>query len=300
VSPTRRLPLSRPLDLHLTLGGLRRAGRADPTVAFHPGEVWRATHTRDGAAAGRYTVVGSEVVVEAWGPGAEALLEDARALLGEADDLTGFRPAHPLLARLHRQHPGLLIGRTGAVLETLVPTVFEQKVIGLEARAGLRRMLLAWGEPAPGPLGLRLPPAAAALAAKPYWEYHPFGLEQRRAETVIRVARLARRLEALAGRPPAEAQAALVAIPGIGAWTAAEVAMVALGDPDAVPVGDYHLPSAVSWALAGEPRGDDRRMLELLEPYRGHRGRVVRLLAAAGVAAPRRGPRLPLRRLERH
>ena len=75
--------------------------------------------------------------------------------------------------------------------------------------------------------------------------------------------------------------------------------MVALGDADAVSVGDYHLPNVVAWALAGEPRGDDARMLELLEPYRGHRGRVMRLLLAGGVGPPRRGPRLQLRHLER-
>ena len=57
-------------------------------------------------------------------------------------------------------------------------------------------------------------------------------------------------------------------------------------------IGDYHLPHQVSWALTGEPRGDDARMLELLEPYRGHRGRVIRLLEAGGVTAPRFGPRM--------
>jgi len=72
---------------------------------------------------------------------------------------------------------------------------------------------------------------------------------------------------------------------------------VALGDPDAVSVGDYHLPSMVAWALAGEARADDERMLELLEPYRGHRARVVQLLELAGIGPPRRGPRLALHRI---
>ncbi len=93
----------------------------------------------------------------------------------------------------------------------------------------------------------------------------------------------------------ADAFARLTALPGVGPWTAAEVARVALGDTDAVSVGDYHLPHQVAWALAGEPRADDDRMLELLEPYRGHRARVVRLIEAAGILAPRHGPRRPLR-----
>jgi 3-methyladenine DNA glycosylase/8-oxoguanine DNA glycosylase len=73
------------------------------------------------------------------------------------------------------------------------------------------------------------------------------------------------------------------------------VAAVALGDPDAVSVGDYHLPHLVAWALAGKPRGDDALMLELLEPFRGNRGRVLRLLELGGHHAPRFGPRRPLR-----
>ena len=91
---------------------------------------------------------------------------------------------------------------------------------------------------------------------------------------------------------PAPAYARLRAIPGIGPWTAAEVGMRAFGDPDAVSVGDFHLPNMVAWALAGEPRGTDERMLELLEPYRGQRGRVLRLLELSGVGPPRRAPRL--------
>jgi 3-methyladenine DNA glycosylase/8-oxoguanine DNA glycosylase len=81
-------------------------------------------------------------------------------------------------------------------------------------------------------------------------------------------------------------------LPGVGPWTAAEVALRALGDTDAVSVGDFHIPNMVAWALAREPRATDARMLELLEPYRGQRGRVIRLLEAAGVAAPRFGPRM--------
>jgi len=97
---------------------------------------------------------------------------------------------------------------------------------------------------------------------------------------------------------PDAARRRLTAVPGLGEWSAAEIAAVALGDADAVSTGDYHLKHVVSWALAGEPRGSDDRMLELLEPYRGQRGRAIRLLELAGVQAPRRGPRKPLHRIE--
>jgi 3-methyladenine DNA glycosylase/8-oxoguanine DNA glycosylase len=218
-------------------------------------------------------------------------------LVGELDDDAGFEPQHPLLAELRRRHRGARIPRTAAVLEAAVPTILEQKVIGLQARHAYRRLLLELGEPAPGPVPLRLPPTPATLAATPYWLFHRWGVEQRRAQIIANAANHASRLEEAVGMAPADAQRRLTALPGMGAWTAAEIAVVALGDPDAVSVGDYHLPNLVSWALAGEPRGSDERMLELLEPYRGHRARAVQLLELAGIRAPRRGPRLALSRI---
>jgi len=187
--------------------------------------------------------------------------------------------------------------RSGAVMEALTWSNVEQQVPGAEARASIGRIVRALGEPAPGPgPELWVPPAPEVLTRPPYEVFHSFGIERRRAETLRRAASYARRLEECAGMEPAAAAARLRALPGIGPWTAAEVCGVALGDPDAVPVGDYHHPNMVAFALAGEERADDRRMLELLEPYRGHRGRVIRLLLAGGPAAPRRGPRLPLNR----
>ena len=103
--------------------------------------------------------------------------------------------------------------------------------------------------------------------------------------------------EAIVELPIEEAYRRLTLLPGLGPWTAAEVAVRALGDRDALSVGDYHVPNLVSWALAGEPRGTDARMLELLEPYRPHRARVVRLLEAAGIRSPRYGPRMAPRRI---
>lgn len=184
-----------------------------------------------------------------------------------------------------------------------MPAVLEQKITGLEAGRVRRRLAQRYGQPAPGPpevaRGLFVPPAPERLAALPYFELHPLGLERRRAETIIGLARRAPALEALAAGSPLAARTALERLPGIGPWTAAEVVRVAMGDPDAVSVGDFHLPDLVCWVLAGEPRGDDRRMLELLEPYAGQRGRVQRLLEASGIAAPRYGPRVAARSIGR-
>jgi 3-methyladenine DNA glycosylase/8-oxoguanine DNA glycosylase len=184
------------------------------------------------------------------------------------------------------------IGRTNRVIESLVPAILEQKVTGREAGRAFRGLIRGHGEAAPGPFGLRILPPAHVLAGLPYYAYHPLGVERRRADTIRWAAAHAERLEEIVDLPLELAYARLRALPGVGAWTAAEVALRALGDADAVSVGDFHIPNTVAWALSGEPRGTDARMLELLEPYRGQRGRVIRLLEAAGVAAPRYGPRL--------
>ena len=91
----------------------------------------------------------------------------------------------------------------------------------------------------------------------------------------------------------------MLAIPGVGPWTTAEVMRLSFGDPDAVSVGDYHLPDIVAWAFAGERRADDERMLELLEPYVGQRGRVQRILEASQLAPAAHGPRMDAREIGR-
>jgi 3-methyladenine DNA glycosylase/8-oxoguanine DNA glycosylase len=106
-------------------------------------------------------------------------------------------------------------------------------------------------------------------------------------------------LEALADVPFDEARRRLEAMPGVGLWTSAEVARLSFGDPDAVSVGDYHLPDIVAWALAGEERGTDERMLELLEPYGGQRGRVQVLLERSQISPPAYGPRMEARSIEK-
>ncbi|HEX6493547.1 MAG TPA: DNA-3-methyladenine glycosylase 2 family protein, partial [Candidatus Dormibacteraeota bacterium] len=280
-----RLTLRLPVDLRLTLGPLWRGPR-DPSMRLRDGEVWRATRTPSGPATLHLRHGSAGLDAEAWGPGAAWVIDGAAALAGQLDDEAGFRPTGGLVAALRHRLPGLRLPRTGGVLEPLVATVVEQRVSGKEARGGHAALYRALGEPAPGPGGLLLPPSPAALAETPSWDYHRLGIERQRADTIRRVARAAGRLEEAAGMPPDKARERLRAVPGIGVWTANSVALNALGDADAVPLGDWNLPNTVSYVLTGDPRGSDARMLELLDPYPGHRGRVLRLLLAAGVRAP--------------
>jgi 3-methyladenine DNA glycosylase/8-oxoguanine DNA glycosylase len=270
--------------------------------------VRRITRTPEGPATTHLVADPSSgsVRVRAWGPGAAWAVEAAPALVGAGDDDEGFVAHHPVVRDLRRRLAGLRISRSQAVTEALVPIIIEQKVAGAEARRSYRALVAALGDPAPGPAdnpaghGLRVPPAPTRLAATPSWAMHPWGVERKRAETLRVTCAHASQLEETTTMAAADAYRRLIAVPGLGPWSAAEVALCALGDADAVSIGDFNIAHQVCWALAGRPRGDDATMLELLEPYRGQRGRVIRLLVAGGVTAPRFGPRLALRNIARH
>jgi 3-methyladenine DNA glycosylase/8-oxoguanine DNA glycosylase len=282
----------------------RWLGRRDQRGGEVPSRLLRATRTPEGPATVSYRSVPgrSSIEVEAWGPGAAWALDQAPALLGAGDDPSGFAALvadHPLLRRLHRAHPGLRLGRTDRVVEAALAAVCAQKVTGLEAARTWRALVGRFGDPAPGPHRLRLPPDPARLAGAGYFDLHRLGLERRRAETVLAVARAAADLEPGPGGDPEPACRRLRAITGVGIWTENGVRQTAFGDADAVGFGDYHLPNLVSWALAGERQGSDERMAELLAPFPGHRGRVVFLLIRGRLAPPRRGPRLAPSGMER-
>lgn len=284
------------LDLRLTLGPIGQG----PWLRIESMEAWRATLTPEGPATLQVSVRGDCVDARAWGPGASWAVAQAPALCGEEDDAGGFAPDSPLIKRLQRHALGLRITKTKAVFEALVPAVLGQKVSGVEAHRAYQMVVRELGTPAPARAQMIVPPSPAVLAATPYWTFHRFGVERRRAEVIINAARSASRLEETAAMELPAAHARLQAFPGVGPWTAAVVALVALGDADAVPIGDYHLAHAVGYALEGTARSSDQRMLELLEPYRGHRGRVIRLLRLMGVSAPKFGPRMPIRDIARN
>jgi 3-methyladenine DNA glycosylase/8-oxoguanine DNA glycosylase len=285
------------LDTRRTMAALRRSS-GDPTYVTDERGIWCTARTPEGPATLLVASADPGVLrCETWGPGAEAMLASAPAMLGAGDDPAGFAPENPVLRELARRYPGLRLPRTGRVFEALVPAVIEQKVTGQEARRAWRWLVNRYGEPAPGrgPERLRVTPPPQVWARIPSWDWHRAGVDGRRSRTIIAAAQVAPALErtlALTSSPAVAA--ALRTVPGVGAWTAAETAQRAHGDADAVSVGDFHLPAHVGWALSGH-RVDDDGMLALLEPYRPHRYRAVRLIELGIPRPPAFGPRMRVR-----
>jgi len=289
----RVIELHRPLDLASTFGPLVH-GRGDRTALIGRDEAWLALRTHDGPATLRLRPGATSLRADAWGDGAERAIDEVPGIIGEFDEPERLTAHHPVIADLQRRHPGLRLPRTTRVVVALVPAILEQKVTGTEAFRSYAALLRTHGEPAPGPnTDLRLPPDPQLLAALPYHAWHHLGVERRRADVIRRAAGRATWLEVAADS--AQLDRRLRSIPGIGPWTSAEVRRIAMGDPDAISVGDFHLKNSVAWALAGELRASDERMLELLEPYAGQRGRVQRLIEVGRIVAPRRGARMPIR-----
>jgi 3-methyladenine DNA glycosylase/8-oxoguanine DNA glycosylase len=300
--PVQRYRSRLPLDLRRTVAPLRRSA-GDPTHSWVNDALWRTVPASGADGPGPATLrleqsADREVVASAWGPGAEEALAGVPDLLGARDTSAALSVENRLLRDLSRQYAGVRLLRTGRVFEALVPAVLEQKVTGIEAFRAWRWLVRRYGEPAPGPApaGLLVMPPPEVWRRIPSWDWHRAGVDAKRSRTILAACAVAPALErTLAlGSGPAVARALRV-VPGIGGWTAAEIAQRAHGDPDAVSVGDFHIPNLVGYALAGRTRSDDAAMLELLEPYRPYRQRVVRLIELGGPRPPRFGPRYPIR-----
>jgi 3-methyladenine DNA glycosylase/8-oxoguanine DNA glycosylase len=256
------------------------------------GTVWRAGSTPEGAASlALRRDSGGTVHATGWGPGAAWALDGLPALLGADDDDSAFVAHHPLIAQARHRMPGLRLGATRWVWDGLVAAVLEQKVTSVEARRSWRELCWRFGEPAPGPAALRMPTGPAAVRAIPDWEWHRAGVDRSRRRALLAAASVASRLEAAVTLAGQAGRDLLGKVPGIGVWTAAEVAQRAWGDADAVSVGDYHIPAVVGYALLGRSL-DDAGLLEVLEPYAPQRHRTVRYVEASGFRRPRFGARL--------
>lgn len=281
------------VDVAAALRPLRR-GMGDPTMRDVDGVRWWGSTTPSGAATLALLRLPDRAVrAQAWGPGAQWVLDRVPAVLGAHDDPSSFVSHHDRVSAARRRLPDLRLGSTGRVWDVLFAAVLEQKVTGTEAFRSWRELARRFGEPAPGPApaGLRVPPTPQAVLSIPEWEWHRAGVDFSRRRALLAAASVAVRLERAAQLQGEQGRALLQRIPGVGVWTSAEVAQRAWGDADAVSFGDFHLSTVVGWALVGRPL-DDAGMAQVLAPYAGQRQRAVRLLVASGAPRPRFGPRL--------
>lgn len=251
--------------------------------------------------------------IQIWGPAGtpaedrEAALHRAAAWSGLHDDLAAAREvltSTPTMARLLTEVGEVRLSQTPQLSEAFSRSVIEQLVQSKEARRSVAQMVCCVGtEVSPGQWEW---PGAQTIGATPMWELRRCGISGRMIKALHAGAVEDRRLER-ARSDWVGLDRRLRALPGVGPWTSAET-RVRLGDPDAVSVGDYNFPTIVGYALSG-PDGDgpdgtwtDAGMLELLAPYAGQRGRVIRLCSSAAAAgvAPRRGRRAPRAALSAH
>jgi 3-methyladenine DNA glycosylase/8-oxoguanine DNA glycosylase len=288
------------LNLFRTVGVLIR-GPKDPTMLVDGSTLWRAARTPEGVATLALRQSSEDVHATAWGPGAAWALDQLPRLCGADDDASGFDPAtlaaagHPHLAEVARRTASTRLTRTDLVFDALASAVIEQKVTSYQAFGAWRVLITRFGERAPGPTPRPMfaPPTIDDWRRIPSWAWHSAGVEPPQSRAIVRAAERGQRIaDAVLTAPTgADRDRVLTSLPGIGAWTSSETRVRALGDPDAVSVGDYHLAHQVGFALTGS-RVDDDGMLELLAPWAGHRHRVIRLILASGLIEPRRGPRL--------
>ncbi|HTN54975.1 MAG TPA: DNA-3-methyladenine glycosylase 2 family protein [Microbacterium sp.] len=284
-----------PLDLMRTVGMLRRGG-TDPTMLIESGRIWMAFRTDAGIATLCLRSTRDGVHAAAWGPGAAEALDAVPRLCGAEDDPSGFDvSSHPTLSELARRHPGIRMARTRRVFDALACAILEQKVTGMQAFGAWRHLVSRHGDRAPGPTPRPMfaAPSPDVWRAIPSWAFHRAGVEPSQSRTIAASAMRGPAIEraVLAASGGDAYEGILTSLPGIGPWTSAETRIRALGDPDAVSVGDFHLAHEVGYALTGS-RTDDDGMLQLLAPWTGHRQRVIRLIFASSSLEPRRGPRL--------
>lgn len=290
----RRIEHGKALDLPRTLRSLQ-VWSQDPALRIDRQEVSWAIRSPEGPVSLRLLAGDGVLRAQTWGPGSEWALSRVEDFVGLDDGLESFAPTDPRIREMLRRTPGIRLPRTWRVVRLLVPIVLGQLVTGAEAKRAYEHIERRLAEPAPGPLRLRLPPDPKRLAALSVSTYMACGALARQARTIKRLCAASHRMEEAAGMGFVQAARRLQALPGLGPWSAGSAMLQGMGFADTIILGDYHLANFVAWNLAGEARADDHRMVDLLRPFKGNRGRVLRLLGASGTSAPKRGPRMALR-----
>jgi 3-methyladenine DNA glycosylase/8-oxoguanine DNA glycosylase len=267
---------------------LQNLGAYDPTATLNETYFAKTFATPNGICATTIKAIEGGVAISCEGPDAEQTLDELMTFFRADDGHDTFIAEHPLLKRLHREQRGLRLLRVPWLFDVACGAILQQRVRFADAVRDWRQIALKHGSKAAS--GSAAFPSAQALAALPPWELEALGVDAKRARALIALARETRLHPLRAQITHGELRARLGRIPGVGPWTIETTLGFGAGDPDALPLGDLYLPHLVCYALAGEPVGTDDRMVQLLEPYRGHRFRVVRLLFGARITVPRTGP----------
>ncbi len=178
-------------------------------------------------------------------PGSAGLAGAVRRYLGGPFDLDAFyafAATEPVLAEVVPALRGFRPPLVPDPFETLVTSITAQQ-ISLRAAASIRnRLIEAFGEP--HGIAHAFPTRERLALTRPE-EIVAVGFSRRKADYVAGLARADLDLDALALLPDDGVRAALVALPGIGEWTADWFLARHLGRPEAWPPGDLALRKAV-------------------------------------------------------
>jgi AraC family transcriptional regulator of adaptative response / DNA-3-methyladenine glycosylase II len=189
------------------------------------------------------------------------------------DDALG---ADPLLRPLVASAPGLRVPGSVDGFELAVRAVVGQQVSVAGARTVAGALVRAAGEPlreARGELTHTFPsPDALASLARRTPAAFAMPASRRRTLAALAEAVAAEQIDLAPGADPLELQRALLAMPGVGPWTAGYIAMRALGDPDAFIASDLGVRRGI--ARLGEP-DDVRAIVARAERWRPWRAYAV-------------------------
>ena len=264
------------IDLNQTLSW-HRSGKSDPTSREAPGEFVKAFRTPDGPVTLYVQQLPRAWRFQAWGAGRDWILDRADQLLQPTDP--PLPRHHPLVEQLDRARGGLRVTRTPWIEDLVVATILQQRVQTRDAFRAFGQLARLRPEPAPGPFTLLLAPRVYRVATPAHLAQ--LGVEEKRGSTLLRLHALEKRLERAYDATHEEVRCWLQSVRGIGPWTCESVMGLGMGDPDALPTGDLHYPHTISERLTGYRWSSDQEMEQHLEPYRGVRFRVLRLLVSS-------------------
>lgn len=276
---TLRLPFAEPLDRSSVIAHL--GPRATPGVEVVDGFVYRRTLMvcgNPGVVEINLATEGSSLEMRAHLPAFDSIIDDVgriRAMLGLDDDASAAESdldADRIIGPLVRRRPGVRVIGGWDRFETAVRVIVGQQVSVVGATTITGRIAERFGAPLPGSaLGLtRLFPTADRLIDL---DPNGLGMPGARVATVSAVAKAVAEgsldLSGAAGSETTRQQ--LLALPGVGPWTADVVMMRALRDRDAFPAGDLGIRRAIARLTGSDTDPTEAAVREMSEAWRPNR-----------------------------